>query len=83
MAEGSCAIHSIPLRLGHAGKPSLSFSVRAYLVGVEQVDRDRFLVTIDGHRFASFCSRSRARAAGRTEARRLHMVALETARSRR
>jgi hypothetical protein len=64
-------------------KAPLHFSVRARLVGVEQVDDDRFLVTIDGRRFASFCSESRARAAGRSEARRLDLVARETERSRR
>jgi hypothetical protein len=64
-------------------KAPLHFSVRARLVGVEQVDDDRFIVTIDGRRFASFCSESRARAAGRSEARRLDLVARESERSRR
>ena len=64
-------------------KAPLHFSVRARVVGVEQVDDDRFIVTIDGRRFASFCSESRARAAGRSEARRLDLVARETERSRR
>jgi hypothetical protein len=64
-------------------KAPLHFSVRARVVGVEQVDDDRFLVTIDGRRFASFCSESRARAAGRSEARRLDLVAREAERSRR
>jgi len=64
-------------------KAPLHFSVRARVVGVEQVDDDRFIVTIDGRRFASFCSESRARAAGRSEARRLDLVARESERSRR
>jgi|MudIll2142460700_1097286.scaffolds.fasta_scaffold161342_2 hypothetical protein len=50
--------------------PFFSFSVRSRVVGVERVDDHRYLVTIDGHHFASFCSESRARAAGRSEARR-------------
>jgi hypothetical protein len=64
-------------------KTPLHFSVRTRLVGVEQVDDDRYLVTIDGQRFASFCSESRARAAGRSEARRLDVVARDNGRSRR
>jgi len=64
-------------------KAPLHFSVRARLVGVEQVDDDRFLVTIDGRRFASFCSESRARAAGRSQAPRRDLVARETQSSRR
>jgi hypothetical protein len=52
-----------------------SFSVRNHLVGIEQVEKNRFRVTVDGHRLASFCSESRARAAGRIEARRLDFVA--------
>jgi hypothetical protein len=61
---------------------SESFAVRTHVVVVEQIDRDRYLVTIDGQRFASFCSKSRARTAGRSEARRLDMVANEAARLR-
>jgi hypothetical protein len=54
--------------------PFFKFSVRSRVVGVERVDERRYLVTIDGLRFASFCSESRARSAGRTEARRLFML---------
>jgi hypothetical protein len=54
--------------------PSFTFSVRAHVVGVERVDERRYIVTIDGSRFASFCSESRARSAGRTEARRRYMI---------
>ena len=62
---------------------SASFSVRTHVVGIEQVDRTRFVVTVDGRRFASFCSESRARAAGRLEARRLDFLAHEAAERRR
>jgi hypothetical protein len=57
--------------------PHASFSVRAHVVGIEQLERNRYVVTVDGRRFASFCSESRARAAGRLEARRLDFVAHE------
>jgi hypothetical protein len=59
--------------------PHASFAVRAHVVGIEQVEKNRFVVTVDGRRFASFCSESRARAAGRLEARRLDFVANEAA----
>lgn len=57
--------------------PRASFSVRDHVVGIEQIDKNRYVVTVDGQRFASFCSESRARAAGRLEARRLDFVAHE------
>jgi hypothetical protein len=57
-----------------------TFPVGAHVVGVEQIERNRYVVTIDGRRFASFCSESRARAAGRIEARRLDFVAQESRR---
>ena len=38
---------------------------------IERLERLRWRVTVDGRRFATFCSESRARAAGRFEARRL------------
>jgi hypothetical protein len=63
--------------------PRASFSVRHHVVGIEQVEKNRFRVTVDGNRLASFCSESRARAAGRTEARRLDFVADEAAGIRR
>ncbi|BDG02965.1 hypothetical protein [Anaeromyxobacter oryzae] len=63
--------------------PRASFSVGAHTVGIEQTDKQRYVVTVDGHRFASFCSESRARAAGRLEARRLDLVAHENSASRR
>lgn len=52
-----------------------SFSVGHHLVGIEQMEQKRFRVTVDGVRLASFCSESRARAAGRIEARRLDFAA--------
>jgi hypothetical protein len=63
--------------------PRASFSVRAHLVGIEQIEKHRYVVTVDGQRFASFCSESRARAAGRLEAQRLDFVAHEAAESHR
>jgi len=63
--------------------PRASFSVRAHVVGIEQIEKNRYVVTVDGQRFASFCSESRARAAGRHEARRLDFVAHEGSGSRR
>jgi len=63
--------------------PRASFSVRAHVVEIEQIEKDRFVVAVDGRRFASFCSESRARAAGRHEARRLDLVAREAPACRR
>jgi hypothetical protein len=63
--------------------PRETFVVRAHLVGIERVEKNRFVVTLDGRRFASFCSESRARSAGRSEARRLDLVAHEAPGSRR
>jgi hypothetical protein len=57
--------------------PRASFAVRAHVVGIEQIEKNRYVVTVDGRRFASFCSESRARAAGRLEARRLDFLAHE------
>ena len=57
--------------------PHASFLVGAHVVGIEQLEKHRYAVTVDGRRFASFCSESRARAAGRREARRLEFVARE------
>lgn len=63
--------------------PRASFAVRTHVVGIEQIEKNRYVVTVDGRRFASFCSESRARAAGRLEARRLDFVAHEAPGSRR
>jgi hypothetical protein len=63
--------------------PRASFAVRAHVVGIEQIEKNRYVVTVDGQRFASFCSESRARAAGRLEARRLDFVAHEATARRR
>jgi hypothetical protein len=53
------------------------------MVGIEQIEKNRYVVTVDGRRFASFCSESRARSAGRNEARRLDFIAREAPGSRR
>jgi hypothetical protein len=54
-----------------------TFEVRTHLVCIERVDARRWRVSIDGRMLASFCSESRARTAGRTEARRLDSVATD------
>jgi len=56
-----------------------TFAVRSHLVGIERLEKNRWRVSLDGQYFASFCSESRARAAGRSEARRLDFLTLETA----
>ncbi len=53
----------------------VTFAVRAHVVTLECLERRRWRVSIDGRLLATFCSESRARAAGRTEARRLDFVA--------
>jgi len=55
----------------------MTFEVRTHRVFIERVDVHRWDVSVDGRRLASFCTESRARNAGRTEARRLDFVALE------
>jgi hypothetical protein len=52
-----------------------TFSVRTHVVTLERLEKLRWRVSVDGRVVASFCSESRARAAGRTEARRLDFVA--------
>jgi hypothetical protein len=46
-------------------------------VTIERLEKLRWQVSVDGRRFASFCSESRARSAGRREARRLDLAAAE------
>ncbi len=52
-----------------------TFAVRTHSVTLEFLEKHRWRVSVDGRLLASFCSESRARAAGRTEARRLDFVA--------
>ncbi len=59
--------------------PYASFAVRTHTVTIERLEKLRWQVIVDGRRFASFCSESRARAAGRREARRLDFAAAENA----
>ncbi len=49
--------------------------VRTHVVGIERLDRFRWRVSVDGRRLFTFCSETRARNAGRLEARRLDFVA--------
>jgi hypothetical protein len=51
--------------------------VRTHVVGIERLDRQLWRVSVDGKRLLTFCSESRARSAGRLEARRLDLVAHE------
>ena len=55
-----------------------TFAVRTHTVTIERLEKLRWQVSVDGRRFASFCSESRARAAGRREAQRLDLAAAET-----
>ncbi len=52
-----------------------TFVVRSHIVTIERLEKMRWRVSLDGRHFASFCSESRARTAGRNEARRLDFVA--------
>jgi hypothetical protein len=52
-----------------------TFAVRTHSVTLECLEKHRWRVSVDGRLLASFCSESRARAAGRTEARRLDFIA--------
>ncbi len=57
-------------------RPSrITFQVRTHVVTVDKLERSRWRVTVDGRLLATFCSESRARAAGRIEARRLDFIA--------
>lgn len=49
--------------------------VRRHVVGIERLEKMRWRVTVDGRPLFTFCSESRARNAGRLEARRLDMMA--------
>jgi hypothetical protein len=49
--------------------------VGRHTVSIEKLERLRWRVAVDGRRFATFCTESRARAAGRLEARRLDFAA--------
>ena len=51
--------------------------VRTHVVGIERLDRQQWRVSVDGRRLFIFCTESRARNAGRLEARRLDLVAAE------
>jgi hypothetical protein len=51
-----------------------------HVVAIERLEKLRWRVSVDGRRMFTFCSESRARSAGRLEARRLDNVAAETRR---
>lgn len=50
--------------------PTTTVAIGKHTVLIERLERLRWRVTVDGDRFATFCSESRAKAAGRLEARR-------------
>ena len=56
--------------------------IRSHVVGIERLERLRWRVSVDGRRLFTFCSESRARDAGRLEARRLDFVASDARRDR-
>jgi hypothetical protein len=60
-------------RYVHATKkpPTATVTIGKHVIVIERLERLRWRVSVDGRRFAVFCSESRARAAGRQEARRL------------
>jgi hypothetical protein len=54
--------------------------VRGHVVGIERLEPLRWRVSVDGRRLFTFCSESRARDAGRLEARRLDYAAADALR---
>jgi hypothetical protein len=58
---------------------STSVPVGKHLVSIERIEKLRWRVTVDGQRLATYCSESRARAAGRLEARRLDFAGVRGA----
>jgi hypothetical protein len=55
--------------------PYAETKVRTHVIRIERLERLRWRVSVDGQRLFTFCSESRARCAGRLEARRLDFVA--------
>jgi hypothetical protein len=51
--------------------PPTTVAVGTHTVLIERLEPLRWKVSVDGRRVATFCSESRARAAGRFEAKRL------------
>ncbi len=51
--------------------PAWTLVVGKHEVVIERIDKQLWKVTIDGRRYATFCTESRARAAARQEAKRL------------
>lgn len=51
--------------------PYATVQVGRHTVTIDRLEKLRWRVTVDGRHLATFCSESRARAAGRLEARRL------------
>jgi len=49
---------------------STTVAVGKHMVSIERIEKLRWRVTVDGRPFATFCTESRARSAGRLEARR-------------
>jgi hypothetical protein len=57
--------------------------VRSHVIAIERLERLRWRVSVDGKRLFTFCSESRARDAGRLEARRLDFAAHDALQQRR
>ena len=53
-----------------ASQPILT-KIGTHLIEIERLEKLRWRVSVDGRRLFTFCSESRARDAGRLEARRL------------
>lgn len=53
----------------------MTFTVRTHVVTLDRLEKLRWRVSVDGRLVATFCSESRARVAGRAEARRLDSIA--------
>jgi len=51
--------------------PNWTIVVGRHEIVVERIDKQLWKVLVDGRRHATFCTESRARAAGRQEAKRL------------
>jgi hypothetical protein len=51
-------------------------AVGRHMVTIERLEKLRWRVSVDGRRIATFCTESRARAAGRLEARLLDFPAI-------
>ena len=68
---GAGAGGKVVVRLTVIENTIAAFVVDSHQVEIERLDKQLWRVKIDGRRYATFCTESRARTAGRAEARRL------------